>query len=194
MKVMQLTAVSAIALGLAACGKPADTAASNSAVAAETGNMAAAEPGNAMAAAPAATGGQAFVNAAAASDAFEIGSSRLALTKASSAAVKRYAQQMIDAHLASTAKLKTAAAGASPAITPDPTLNAEQASMMATLSTQEGEAFDNAYRIAQVTAHEKTLATLKAYGTSGDVPGLKAFATETTPVVAAHLNMAAGLK
>src|SRR5437868_14572911 len=52
--------------------------------------------------APAPTTAQGFVNAAAASDKFEIESSKLAATAASSAAVKRFATQMISAHTAST--------------------------------------------------------------------------------------------
>src|SRR6476619_5710209 len=49
---------------------------------------------------------QGFVNAAAASDKFEIETSKLAAANASSAAVKKFATQMIAAHTASTAKLK----------------------------------------------------------------------------------------
>ena len=71
---------------------------------------------------------QGFANAAAASDKFEIETSQLAATNASSAAVKKFATQMIAAHSASTAKLKSTLAGQSPAITPDDTLNPEQQS------------------------------------------------------------------
>ena len=52
-----------------------------------------------------ASGAQSFANIAAASDAFEIETSRLALANGASAAVKSYANKMIEAHTASTAKL-----------------------------------------------------------------------------------------
>ena len=138
--------------------------------------------------------GQTFANAAASSDALEIATSKLAQTASTSAAIKAFAGKMIEAHTGSTEKLKTAGAGASPAITPDPTLTAEQQSTLDTLKTKTGADFDAAYKAAQVDGHQKTLDALKAYSASGDVPQLKTFATGLVPTVTAHLNMAKGLK
>ena len=188
MKALAITSLSAAALALAGCGPKATGNADAG------GNEAAIAATNSTAPAPAATGGQAFANAAAASDAFEIASSRLALTSASSSAIKRYAQKMIDAHTDSTAQLKTAAASASPAITPDPSLTADQQAKLDALMSLSGKAFDQAYAAAQTEGHQKTLDTLRSYAGSGDVPSLKAFATTITPIVAAHLNMAKSLK
>jgi putative membrane protein len=144
--------------------------------------------GNAMMApATAPLTAQAFANAAAASDHFEIETSKLAATQASSAKVKSFAKQMISAHTASTAKLKGIASGLSPAITPDDTLTPDQ-------QGQNGAAFDSAYASAQVDGHQKTLDALKAYAASGDNAQLKAFASGMIPTVTAHLNMAKGLK
>ncbi|WP_267435975.1 DUF4142 domain-containing protein [Sphingomonas sp. GM_Shp_1] len=152
--------------------------------------------GNAMAdATPAALpAAQVFANAAAASDAFEIETSKLALTNGASASVKGYARKMIEAHTASTAKLKTAAGSATPAITPDPALNAEQQQKLDQLKGLNGTAFDQAYIAEQTAGHQQTLDTLKAYAATGDVAPLKTFATGLIPTVAAHLNMAKGLK
>ena len=127
MKFVTIASLSAVSLALAACGgRPAETTD-------PTANSAMVEPVNdtmmandAAMTPPAATGGQAFANAAAASDAFEIATSRQALATSTSPAVKKFAQQMIDAHTGSTAKLKAAVAGVSPVITPDPTLTPEQ--------------------------------------------------------------------
>jgi putative membrane protein len=138
--------------------------------------------------------GQAFANAAASSDAFEIATSQLAQTASTSAAIKAFAGKMIEAHTGSTEKLKTAAAGASPAITPDPTLTTEQQSTLDNLKTKTGADFDAAYKAAQVDGHQKTLDALKAYSATGDVPQLKTLATGLVPTVTAHLNMAKGLK
>ncbi|MFN3675833.1 MAG: DUF4142 domain-containing protein [Sphingomonas pseudosanguinis] len=137
---------------------------------------------------------QTFANAVAASDAFEIETSKLALTSGASASVKSYAQKMIDAHTASTAKLKTTVAGLMPAITPDATLNAEQQQKLDRLKTLNGTAFDQAYIAEQTAGHQQTLDTLKAYAASGDMPALKDFATGLIPMVTAHLNMAKSLK
>jgi putative membrane protein len=137
---------------------------------------------------------QGFANAAAASDKFEIESSKLAATNASSAAVKSFATKMVSAHTASTAKLKGTAAGMSPPVTPDDTLTAEQQSSLDSLKGKTGADFDSAYAAAQVDAHQKTLDALKGYSASGDNATLKTFADGLIPTVTAHLNMAKGLK
>lgn len=142
---------------------------------------------------PMANPDQEFANAAAASDAFEIQSSQLAQEKASAAKVKTFAAQMIKAHTDSTAKLKSAAAAATPAITPEPTLTAMQQQTLDMLKTKSGADFDSAYTKAQADAHQMTLTKLRAYSASGAVPSLKSFATEMVPAVTAHLNMAKGL-
>lgn len=185
-----------IATSLTACGSKGGN---SSAVA--TDNMAAdnlnmADNNAAMETPPAAApmSGQDFANAAAGSDAFEIASSKLALDKAQSADVKKFAQQMIDAHTESTAKLKKAASTASPAVTPDPTLSPDLQSKLDALKPQSGAAFDQAYINDQITAHETTLAALQSYAVAGDVPPLKSFATEMVPIVSGHLDMARGLK
>ncbi|QIK77645.1 DUF4142 domain-containing protein [Sphingomonas piscis] len=179
------------ALTLGACKKSDETAttANDVNLTADNGSM----MGNdAMTAAP--TTAQGFANAAAASDRFEIESSRLAESAATSAAVKRFAAQMIKGHTDSTAKLKSTVAGMTPAITPDDTLNAEQQAKLDSLKGLKGADFDSAYAAAQVEAHQKTLDTLNAYASGGDTPALKSFASGLVPVVTAHLNMAKGLK
>ncbi|HEY0312586.1 MAG TPA: DUF4142 domain-containing protein [Allosphingosinicella sp.] len=197
-----LALLSAATLALGACGHKSDDASTNSDATATnmdvtevggnvgTGNAGA---GNAVGSTPMATGGQGFANTAAASDAFEIASSQLAKTAAKAPAVKAFAAHMIEAHTASTASLKTAAAGANPPITPDPTLSPDQQQMLDGLKGKTGADFDKAYADVQVTAHQKTLDALKSYSANGDVPQLKALATKMIPTVTAHLNTAKGL-
>jgi putative membrane protein len=137
---------------------------------------------------------QVFANAAAASDAFEIESSRMALSQSASDAVKSFAQNMIDAHTQSTANLKQAVSKAdgvsAPAATPDAAMNEK----LDALRALEGAAFDKAYSAAQVEAHQKTAMMLRDYAASGTDPALKAFANETAPVVEGHLEKARSLK
>lgn len=199
--------ISAATLALAACGHKANTDTTDN-MAADTSNTAMMDENagamdmNATAmntaegnmAAPAAMDGQTFANMAAASDAFEITSSKLALTNSKSAAVKKFANQMITAHTGSTAKLKTVASGLNPPITPDPTLNPEQQSKIDGLKAKNGADFDKAYVADQVAAHQQALDMLRGYAATGNVPQLKTFASGLAPVVAAHLNLAQGLK
>lgn len=190
--------LSASALALAACGQKTDTAGTGADTSMATNDTAAFDAGNVGATdtnmtAPA-TGGQVFANTAAASDAFEIATSKLALDNSNSASVKKFANQMIAAHTASTDKLKATTAGLTPAITPDPTLNAEQQATVDALKSKKGTDFDTAYIAGQQSGHQQTLDMLKAYGATGDVPALKTLATGLAPTVAAHLNMAKSLK
>jgi putative membrane protein len=177
------TLLSVAAIALAACGPKAETASVTVNTTAPD-EMTAPQPG----------ADQAFANTAASSDAFEIAAAKLALTNASSPAIKKFAQMMIDAHTESTAKLEAAAGGATPAIVPDPALTAEQQRKLDMLGTLRGADFDRAYAAGQIGAHEETLAALKAYSANGTVPQFKAFATQLVPIVTAHLNMAKGLK
>jgi putative membrane protein len=107
--------------------------------------------------------------------------------------VKKFAQQMISAHTASTAKLKSVTSGLSPAFTPEATLAPEQQQLLDNLKSKNGADFDAAYKAAQVDGHQKTLDLLKSYTASGDVPALKSFASGMVPLVTAHLNMAKSL-
>ncbi|HEX8421612.1 MAG TPA: DUF4142 domain-containing protein [Sphingomonas sp.] len=191
-KIFQATTLS-LGLVLAACG-PKATTTNTVDTTASTTNDTMMTNDTAMTTAPSPTSAQGFANAAAASDAFEIESSKLAATKASSAKVKAFAAQMIAAHTKSTAKLKATAATLSPAITPDPTLAPDQQAMLDSLKAVEGTAFDTTYATNQAAAHQATLDKLKAYAANGEEPKFKEIATGLIPTVTAHLNMAKGLK
>lgn len=185
-------------LALAACG---DRTASNATV---SGNDAlaadqtavAGNAGDNMAMAPDAAApatGQQFADMAAASDIFEVESAKLAQAKATAAPLKEFAAMMLKDHTASTAKLKAAAGKADPAITPMPMFNPEQDANLKALKAASGAEFDTLYKQQQVAAHQKALAMLQGYAANGDVPALKAFASETAPVVETHFKHVSGM-
>ena len=192
---------SVAALALAGCGsKAADTDAADNTAAADTAasdTMAAdagagagtdaAPPAAADAAMP--TNAQGFADAAAASDMFEIESSKLAKTKAKNADVKSFAEMMIKDHTASSAELKTTAAKATPPVTVAPKLMADQQALLDSLKAADAD-FDSKYAAAQVTAHQKALALLQGYAASGDSEPLKGFAGKLAPKVSQHLDKA----
>lgn len=192
MYAVRWTMLGIAAVSLAGCGSKTETRHTDTVVAA--GNAASAGSTSASGVAVPASPGQSFANAAAASDAFEIASSQIAQQKAGSAAIKKFADSMIKAHTSSTAKLKSAAAAASPAITPDPALTATQQQKLDGLKSLDGRAFDQAYAKAQVEAHKETLEALKANAANQKVAqSLRTFASELIPTVTAHLNMANAL-
>lgn len=192
-KIMLIASTAALSLTLAGCGKKAEQAAetvSNSA--AETADAAGAMASNAMVdvkqAVTATPTGQEFLNTAAKSDAFEIAAAKLALTNGASQAVRDFAADMIKAHTESTAKLKAAAATASPALTPDATLTADQTEDLAELGKKKTAEFDEAYIDDQVDAHQTALALMRDFAEHGDVASLKTAAGEIAPVVQKHLD------
>ena len=192
MRFKTIAFISAATLALAACGHKTATTDATDTTSIKTDAGAAAADTNMTATAPAS--GQGFANAAAASDAFEIATSKLALTTSKSAPIKKFAQKMIDAHTDSTAKLKAAAGSASPAITPDPSFTSDQQLALDGMKAATGAEFEKAYIEAQVAGHRETLDALKAYSETGEVMPLKSLATSLIPTVTAHFNMAKALK
>lgn len=187
-----------LALTLAGCGPKAENtadavanSASNAADAA--GAMASNASVDVEQALTATPNGQEFVNRAARTDAYEIEAAKLAQANGASADVKAFAADMIKAHTESTAKIKAAAAKATPVIVPDPALTADQSKDLADLAKKKGAEFDEAYVDAQVDAHQTALAMMRDYAEKGDTPTLKAVAGEIAPIVQAHLDHAKSL-
>jgi putative membrane protein len=187
--------ISAAALALTACGHKADNTTadmnvtdSNLAMADNT-VVAANDSGDnsAMMAAPVATAD--FVKNAALSDMYELASSKLAASSATSADVKKFAAQMITAHTATTAGLKAAIAKDGVKETPPAALDAEHQALIDALKASKGADFDSLYKTQQTDAHTKTLALMQGYATTGDQAALKAFASDTAPKVKSHLDM-----
>lgn len=179
-----LAAVLSVALG--ACGQR-DTATSveNNAAADETalGNDATVAP----------SGAQDFVNKAAASDRFEIETSRLVASSAASTAVMAFAREMIAAHTESAARLKSTVAKDPSGIVIDDRLSPGQQAALEDMKSKKGYIFDAAYLAAQVHGHDQTLTELKTYAASGDNASLKAFAQGLIPTVTDHLDKAKAL-
>jgi putative membrane protein len=134
-----------------------------------------------------------FVTKAAAGDMFEIASSKLALTRSSSTPIKKFAQDMIDAHTKTTAGLKAAITSAGLALTPPAALPDDLQKKVDDLRTADAKDFDKKYLDDQKDAHQAALDLLQRYAQDGDAPALKAFAAETAPKVQQHLDMVKSL-
>lgn len=190
MKIRILMASAAV-LALVACGRGEDDGANASAdqnivLANESVLDNTVVAGNA--AVPA--NGQEYARMAAASDMYEIESSRLASDKAQSQQVKQFAQMLITDHQKSTDQLKTAAQQAQPAITLTPAMDPEQEANMQALQAASGADFERVYLQQQVQAHQKALAMVQGYAQNGDVPGLKQHAQTVSGPIQQHLQQA----
>lgn len=183
-----------IGFALAACGS-ADRSESaesdaNAVTVNEVGTTADANmTGNAVDATMAPTGTTEFAAAAAASDLFEITSSKMAQSQAQSADVKMFASMLVKDHTKSTAELKQIASKENITLSP-PTLAPDMQSKIDALKNAKGAEFDTLYMTQQVPAHESALKLHQGYAQNGDNAALKAFASKTAPVVSKHLDEA----
>jgi putative membrane protein len=183
----------ACALALAACGKPA----TESKGAATPAEQAATPDANPAATVPTAANEAAapdFVAKAAASDMFEIESSKLAVKMSADPEVKKFARSMIDAHTASTAALKKAITDSGKTLPLPTALPTDLQDMLDGLMKADAKDFNKKYAEAQEDGHHAALDLLQRYAQDGDDVNLKAFAAATAPTVQEHLNMAEGLK
>jgi len=196
-----LTAALAASIGaLSACNKTdngtaksaADTAnnaaATSSPVVAGAQNATAAVVGQTSAATTLTVGG--FVTAAATSDMFEIAAAKIAVAKSANPAVKKFAQQMIKDHSASTAKLKALLAGGTVTATPPADLDERRKGLINNLTGASPADFDKMYMDQQVAAHQEAMTLIKGYSDHGDNEALKGFAEAIAPTVQHHLDMA----
>ena len=139
-----------------------------------------------MGAAATGSADQVYVQNAAASDMFEIETSKLALDKAALPSIKTFAQMMIDEHGKSTTELKAAAGQAG---IPVPTaLPADLQTKLDALRPLSGAAFDRQYLADQRAGHQDTLAKVNGYLAAAPAGPLKDHAAKVTGVVQKHLN------
>ena len=130
-----------------------------------------------------------FMNMAAMSDMNEIMTGRMALERAQSDEVKRYAQQMIDDHTRMSGELQTLAAAKGVTLPTD--VSAKMKRDMARLQTMSGAEFDRMYiRMAGDKAHRDTLKEFQRETSRGSDAETVAQARKGEPIVRMHLEMA----
>lgn len=195
-----LSGALAAALSLAACGEraevvedgPVENASAESGVGSNPASNAVQDAASgAVGAASAVTAGRTtggFVTGAAMGDMFEIESSKIALEKAQSPDLKRYAQTMIDDHTRMSAELKTAAATAQ-GVTVPTALDERRQGMLDNLRQAPAAGFDEVYRNQQIASHRESLEFAQTYADAGDNAALKAHAVKGAPMIQNHLQM-----
>lgn len=134
-----------------------------------------------------------FLEKVAAGNKFEIESSRLAMTKASDAGVKSFAQQMVTDHTEAGSKFKAALSEAGLKAPPEKT-DAKHAAIVEKLKGLQGAEFDRLYIAAQREAHVETVALFEAYAAGGENARIKKFAAELLPLLRSHLEHVKALK
>ncbi len=132
---------------------------------------------------------QEYVMKASDGDMFEIESSRIALARSQTPAVRDHAQRMITEHTQTTSDLRQAIARSkSPDLRQPAQMTPAKQAMVSGLEKTDAADFDKRYLADQLTAHNEALAVHRGYAQSGQDPVLKMAAEKTAPLVEGHLN------
>jgi putative membrane protein len=130
-----------------------------------------------------------FMMTAAAGGMAEVEIARLAVDKASSDDVKKYAQQMIDDHTKANEELMQIASQKGVTLPTGP--DAKHMALMAKMRGLSGADFDRMYvKEAGVSDHSKMEKLFMQESGGGKDADVKAFASKTLPTVQMHLKMA----
>jgi len=129
-----------------------------------------------------------FVGFAQAVNDFEIGASRLALSKSMNENVRGHASRMLAEHTEAAEELRKARAEAGVSYAPDPSQPPNTTAMLQRLSALEGADFDIAYANAQLALQTEAEVQYGAYAQSGQGGALRRYAQRQLPKVKAHLE------
>jgi putative membrane protein len=136
---------------------------------------------------------QDFVTEAGQSDMLEIATSKLALTKSDSDKSKRFADQMIKDHTATSDELKGIVSGGKTNVNLPASMDKAHQDKLDRLAKLDGKDFTKRYNDMQLGAHRDAVSLFERYGKGGDNAELKAFASKTLPHLQQHLLMAQDL-
>jgi putative membrane protein len=134
-----------------------------------------------------------FVRAAAVSDMYEIESSKLVLARSKSDAVKKFAQDMIDAHTMTSNELKALISTHKIAVELPTVLDGRRMEMIENLKGAADDDLDGRYLNQQTNAHQEAVILFRGYAENGDNPQLKEAAAMTLPKIEHHLEMVKAL-
>jgi putative membrane protein len=134
-----------------------------------------------------------FVKEVAASDIFELASSKLAEEKGN-AAEKSFATQMVTDHSKTSNELKSLVTSGKVKAELPTVLDSSHQSKLDKLKSARGKDFSSDYDADQVSAHKDAVSLFERYAKGGDNSDLKDWAGKTLPILRHHLEMAENLK
>ena len=134
-----------------------------------------------------------FVRAAAISDMYEVTAGQIALQRASSPAVREFAQKMVDAHTMTASKLKSLMSAKDITVTLPQHVDDLHQGLLDDLRAAKSADFDHRYISQQIAAHKAADTQFHGYAKDGDLGALKSFAAETDKDIKTHLDMAQDL-
>jgi putative membrane protein len=133
-----------------------------------------------------------FVSKAGMSGLAEVQQGNLALTKASNAAVKQFAQRMVTDHTKGNEELQTIASAKGLALPTE--LDDEHKDALEHLNALSGAEFDKAYMDHMVQDHQKAVADFTTTSQTALDAEIKALAAKTLPTLQEHLTQATEIR
>jgi len=133
-----------------------------------------------------------FVTTAASSDVMEVEASRLALDRAKSEAVRKFAQQMVDDHTKTNQSLASIARESG--LTAPMHMNPAHSGDLDRLREMSGRDFDREYAVqVGVAAHQQAVTLFERAARDAINPQLKSFAEQMLPHLRDHLRQSQAL-
>ena len=137
---------------------------------------------------PTPTDAASYVDEAIAVDAFEVTSSKLALSRSKTPAVRDLAERLIDSGTMTTSALLAAAEAANVPPPSSPSGDMVKGAMMDALTQTSGKDFDDTYIAQQRRIQQESLALHQRYAAEGDNDILRDHAVDTAARVADQLE------
>jgi len=132
-----------------------------------------------------------FIQRVAQDSTAEVELGRLASQQASSDAVRRFGQRMVQDHTRANDELMRLAG--SRGLTVSPALDKKHRSLSTRLARMSGSEFDQAYMKQMVKDHQTTVSRFERESTQGQDPEVRQWASQMLPALREHLEMARGL-
>ena len=130
-----------------------------------------------------------FVEDASMGDMYEVEAGKIALARAGSDDIKKFAQAMIDTHTQMTNELNAALKRSGSALSIPVAFDTRHQSMLDDLKGAKTEDFDGRYIAQQRKAHQEALILMRGYAKDGVNPEVKIFADMTVPKVQMDRDM-----
>ena len=131
-----------------------------------------------------------FVKQVAASDMFEIESSKLAQQQAAAAPIKTFAGQMVTDHGKTSSEMKALVSGGKVKAELPAAMDSSHQGKLDKLKGLKGADFDKQYASDQQAAHKDAVDLFERYAKGGDNADLKSWAQKTLAALKHHKEMA----
>ena len=134
-----------------------------------------------------------FVTRLAVTDLYEVAAGRLALERATTPAVRRFAETMVADHQRTSAGLQAELARLKLNVRPPAEPDARRRELLADLRAAPAAEFEDRYIDQQMEAHDNASFLLQEFAENGEPASLKEWARRTAPVIENHRQMAYAL-